>query len=793
MVLKKDKLYQDALDYHRNPNGPGKISITPTKNLVSQRDLSLAYSPGVAAPCLEIAADPSTAPLYTARGNLVAVITNGTAVLGLGDIGPLAAKPVMEGKAVLFKKFAGIDAIDIEIDSKNTDQLVEIIAALEPSFGGVNLEDIKSPECFEIERRLKERMKIPVFHDDQHGTAIIVGAAFVNWLKLAKRNMKDVKLVTSGAGAAAMACVHLLVALGLPKKNIILTDREGVVWKGRNSHMDEEKKQYAVETKARTLAEVIKGADVFLGLSAPGVLTGAMVKTMADAPLIMALANPTPEIMPEEARAAKPNAIICTGRSDYTNQANNALCFPFIFRGALDVGATTINEAMKLACVKAIAELAHEEPTAEVAALYGDIPLSFGPEYLIPKPFDTRLILKLPPAVAKAAMDSGVATRPIADFDAYHESLLKYVFKSGQLMRPIYDRAANNPKRIAFAEGEETRVLHAVQTIVDEELAKPILIGREDVILSRIKKLGLRLKKNVNFELVNPEMDPRYNDYWGTYHKIMQRKGVTPAIAKQMVRTRNSVIAALMVHKDEADALICGTIGRYDRHYKYVTDVLGQPTNDKTYASLAVMIINKGTFFLCDPFVNPNPTAEQLCEMTLMAAEEVRRFGLVPKVALLSHSDFGSVERPETIKMRDATQLIRERAPELEVEGEMTGSAALDEGIREMMFPNTELKGQANLLIMPNIDAANIVFHMMKTLSDGIAVGPLLLGTTKPAHILIPSVTSRGIVNAAAYASACADVTVEKQIARSRSVKKPAKAKAKPKEKSKPAAKRKRG
>ena len=793
MVLKKDKLYQDALDYHRNPNGPGKISITPTKNLVSQRDLSLAYSPGVAAPCLEIAADPSTAPLYTAGRNLVAVNKNGTAVLGLGDIGPLAAKPVMEGKAVLFKKFAGIDAIDIEIDSKNTDQLVEIIAALEPSFGGVNLEDIKSPECFEIERRLKERMKIPVFHDDQHGTAIIVGAAFVNWLKLAKRNMKDVKLVTSGAGAAAMACVHLLVALGLPKKNIILTAREGVVWKGRNSHMDEEKKQYAVETKARTLAEVIKGADVFLGLSAPGVLTGAMVKTMADAPLIMALANPTPEIMPEEARAAKPNAIICTGRSDYTNQANNALCFPFIFRGALDVGATTINEAMKLACVKAIAELAHEEPTAEVAALYGDIPLSFGPEYLIPKPFDTRLILKLPPAVAKAAMDSGVATRPIADFDAYHESLLKYVFKSGQLMRPIYDRAANNPKRIAFAEGEETRVLHAVQTIVDEELAKPILIGREDVILSRIKKLGLRLKKNVNFELVNPEMDPRYNDYWGTYHKIMQRKGVTPAIAKQMVRTRNSVIAALMVHKDEADALICGTIGRYDRHYKYVTDVLGQPTNDKTYASLAVMIINKGTFFLCDPFVNPNPTAEQLCEMTLMAAEEVRRFGLVPKVALLSHSDFGSVERPETIKMRDATQLIRERAPELEVEGEMTGSAALDEGIREMMFPNTELKGQANLLIMPNIDAANIVFHMMKTLSDGIAVGPLLLGTTKPAHILIPSVTSRGIVNAAAYASACADVTVEKQIARSRSVKKPAKAKAKPKEKSKPAAKRKRG
>ncbi|HYD18271.1 MAG TPA: NADP-dependent malic enzyme [Patescibacteria group bacterium] len=766
MVLKKDKLYLDALEYHRSPNGPGKISITPTKNLVSQRDLSLAYSPGVAAPCEEIVANPLSVSDYTARGNLVAVITNGTAVLGLGDIGPLAAKPVMEGKAVLFKKFAGIDAIDLEIDCKDTDKIVEIIASLEPSFGGINLEDIKSPECFEIERRLKERMKIPVFHDDQHGTAIIVGAAFVNWLKYANRKMTDVKLVTSGAGAAAMACVHLLVALGLPKKNIILTDREGVVWKGRNTHMDEEKKQYAVDTKARTLAEVVKGADIFLGLSAPGVLSGDMVKTMADAPLIMALANPTPEIMPEIARAAKPNAVICTGRSDYTNQANNALCFPFIFRGALDVGATTINEAMKLACVKAIAELAHEEPTAEIAALYGDIPLSFGPEYLIPKPFDARLILKLPPAVAKAAMESGVATRPIKDFDAYHESLEKYVFKSGQLMRPIYARAANNPKRIAFAEGEETRVLHAVQTIVDEELARPILIGREDVITSRIKKLGLRLKKNVNFELVNPEMDPRYNDYWTSYHKIMERKGVTPAIAKQMVRTRNSVIAALMVHKNEADALICGTIGRYDRHFKYITDVLGRAAGNETYASLAVMIINKGTFFICDPFVNCNPTPEQLCDMTLMAAEEVRRFGLVPKVALLSHSDFGSVERPESTKMRVATQLIKERAPNLEVEGEMTGSAALDENIRALMFPNSELRGQANLLIMPNIDAANIVFHLMKTLSDGIAVGPLLLGTTKPAHILIPSVTSRGIVNAAAYASASLEIPKQKPMKR---------------------------
>lgn len=754
MVLKKDKLYEAALEYHRNPNGPGKIAITPTKNLVSQYDLSLAYSPGVAAPCEEIAANPATASEYTARGNLVAVITNGTAVLGLGDIGPLAAKPVMEGKSVLFKKFAGIDAIDIEVDCKDTDKIVEIVASLEPSFGGINLEDIKAPECFEIERKLKARMKIPVFHDDQHGTAIIVSAAFTNWLKYAKRDIKKVKLVTSGAGASAMACVNLLVALGLPKKNITLTDRAGVVWKGRNEHMDEEKKLFAQDTPHRLLKDVIKGADVFLGLSAPRVLDKDMVASMADAPLIMTLANPTPEIMPEDARAAKPNAIICTGRSDYTNQVNNALCFPFMFRGALDVGATTINEEMKLACVKAIAELALEEPTAEVAALYGNETLQFGPEYLIPKPFDTRLILKIPPAVAKAAMDSGVATRPIRDFDAYEETLLKYVFKSGQLMRPIYHRAAQNPKRIAFAEGEDIRVLHAAQTAVDEGFAKPVLIGREEVITHRIKKLGLRLKKGAHFELVNPESDPRYNDYWSSYHKLMERKGVTPAIAKQMLRTRNSVIAAMMVHKDDADALICGTVGRYDRHFKYVTDILGHAPGTETYASLAVMIINKGTFFLCDPFVNHDPTPEQLCDMTLMAAEEVRRFGITPKIALLSHSDFGSADRPETVKMRRATQIIKECAPGLEVEGEMTASAALDEEVRQMMFPNSELKGQANLLIMPNMDAANITFHMMKTLSDGIAVGPLLLGTTKPAHILIPSVTARGIVNATAYASA---------------------------------------
>ncbi|MEZ0259891.1 MAG: NADP-dependent malic enzyme [Alphaproteobacteria bacterium] len=754
MVLKKDALYEAALEYHRNPNGPGKITIQPTKNLVTQRDLALAYSPGVAAPCEEIAANPACASEYTARGNLVAVITNGTAVLGLGDIGPLASKPVMEGKAVLFKKFAGIDAIDLEIDEKNIDKIVDIVASLEPSFGGINLEDIKAPECFEIERRLKERMKIPVFHDDQHGTAIIVGAAFTNWVRYAGRKMKDVKLVTSGAGASAMACVNLLVALGLPKKNITLTDRAGVVWKGRNEHMDEVKKQFAADTPHRTLKDAIKGADVFLGLSAPGVLDKAMVKSMAKAPLLMTLANPTPEIMPEEVREARSDAIICTGRSDYVNQVNNALCFPFIFRGALDVGATTINEEMKLACVKAIAELTHEQAPAEVAAVYGDVPLSFGPEYLIPKPFDTRLILKIPPAVAKAAMDSGVATRPIKNFEAYEESLLKYVFKSGQLMRPIYDRAAANPKKIAFAEGEEIRVLHAAQTIVDEGIARPVLIGREQVITHRIKKLGLRLQKGKDYELVNPDSDPRYNDYWMTYHKLLGRKGITPAIAKQAVRTRNTAIAALMVHKEDADAMICGTIGRYDRHFRYVTDVIGHAPGTSTYAAFNVMILNKGTFFICDAFVNPDPTAEQLCDMAIMAAEEVKRFGIQPKLALLSHSDFGSMDRPDANKMRLATELIKERAPHLEVEGEMTGSAALDEGIRDLMLPQSELKGQANLLIMPNIDAANITFHMMKVLCEGITVGPLLLGAKRPVHILIPSVTSRGIVNAAAYACA---------------------------------------
>ncbi|MDD9901578.1 MAG: NADP-dependent malic enzyme [Alphaproteobacteria bacterium] len=750
--MKKDALYHDALDYHRTPGGPGKIEIVPTKALATQRDLSLAYSPGVAAPCVEIAENPDTARDYTARGNLVAVITDGTAVLGLGDIGPLAAKPVMEGKAVLFKKFADIDAVDIEIDEKDPDKIVDIIASLEPTFGGINLEDIKAPECFEIEKKLKERLNIPVFHDDQHGTAIIVGAAFTSWIKWSGRKMKDVTLVTSGAGASAIACVNLLVALGLPKKNIILTDRKGVIYKGRNEGMDPAKTSFAADTKARTLKDALKGADVFLGLSGPGVLDGATVKTMGKAPLLMTLANPTPEIMPEEARKAKPDAVICTGRSDYPNQVNNVLCFPFIFRGALDVGATTINEEMKVACVNALTELAMTEAPPEVAALYAGAELTFGPEYLIPKPFDPRLITELPPAVAKAAMDSGVAARPIKDFDAYYRKLEKNVFKSGQLMRPIYARAAQNLKRLAFAEGEEPRVLHAAQNIVDDGIAKPILIGREDVILNRIKKDGLRLKKGKDFELINVESDPRFNDYWQTYHRMMERKGVTPPMAKQLLRTRNTIIAALMVHKDDADAMICGTIGRYNKHFSHIADILGKSPDVSAFSTLTALILNSGTYFLSDAFVNKNPTAEEIRDMTLLAAEEVKRFGITPKVALLSHSDFGSQTTPEASKMALAAQMVKDAAPDLEVEGEMTAYAALNEDVRNSMFPHSELKGAANLLIMPNIDAANITFHMIKALSGGITVGPLLLGARKSAHVLIPSVTARGIVNAAAYA-----------------------------------------
>lgn len=680
---KKQKLYAAALEYHMAPNGPGKISITPTKELATARDLALAYSPGVAAPCEEIAKDPLKAMDYTARGNMVAVITDGTAVLGLGDIGPLAAKPVMEGKSVLFKKFAGLDSIDIEIDEKDIDKLVDHIAALEPSFGGINLEDIKAPECFEVERRLKERMNIPVFHDDQHGTAIIVGAAFSNWIDWSGRKMKDIKLVASGAGASAIACLNLLVGLGLPRENIFVTDRSGIVYKGRNESMDPQKEAFAQDTDLRTLEDAIKGADVFLGLSGPNVLSADMVKSMGDAPLLMTLANPTPEIMPEDAKAVKPDAVICTGRSDYPNQVNNVLCFPFIFRGALDVGATGINEEMKLACVKALAKLAQQEATAEVAAVYGNESLDFGPDYLIPKPFDPRLIVELAPAVAKAAMDSGLATRPITDFKAYRQKLERYIFKSGQLMRPVYDKAKTDPKRVAFVEGEEYKVLRAVQTIVDDNIARPILIGREEVILDRIEKLGLRLQKDKHFELVNPQSDPRYNEYWAMYHDLMARKGVSPATAKKVIRTSSTAIAGIMVKRGEADAMICGVFGRYRKHLKHIQEIIGLHENASAMAAMSVLILSKGTYFISDPFVNTNPGVEDIAEMTILAAEAVKRFGIKPRIALLSHSDFGSHEGPEVTKMREATALIKRRAPDLEVDGEMQADSALVPAIRE--------------------------------------------------------------------------------------------------------------
>lgn len=761
MTESKDALYQAALEYHKAPGGAGKIAIMPTKALATSRDLSLAYSPGVAAPCQEIAANPLTVNDYTSRGNLVAVITNGTAVLGLGDIGPLAAKPVMEGKAVLFKKFAGIDSIDIEIDEKNIDKIVDIIASLEPSFGGINLEDIKAPECFEIERRLKERMKIPVFHDDQHGTAIIVGAAVTNWLKLSGRKAEKVKLVCSGAGAAAIACLNILTGLGIAKKNIFVGDKTGIIYKGRNEGMDSQKEQYAQDTPMRTMREAIKGADIFLGLSGPGAIDKDMVASMAKAPLILALANPTPEIMPEDAIAAKPDAVIATGRSDYPNQVNNALCFPYIFRGALDVGATAINEEMKQACVKALASLTMAEASAEVAALYGDMQLKFGPEYLIPKPFDQRLILELAPAVAKAAMDSGVATRPISDFTAYRQQLEKHIFKSGQLMRPVYARASADPKKIAFAEGEDPRVLHAVQTIVDDHIAKPILVGREEIILERIKKLGLRLEKGRHFELVNSQSDPRFDDYWMTYHDIMARKGVSPATAKHAVRTSNTIIASLLVYKGHADGMICGTMGRYNRHLRYMTDVIGLAPGVKNYSALSVLIHPKGTFFITDAYVNANPSAEQIAETTIMAAAEVLRFGVEPKIALLAHSDFGMRDDGQATKMKEAVRLIKELAPDLEVDGEMTADAAFSEEFRRQIFPKSTLTGQANLLVTPNIESANILLTAMKFLSDAIAVGPILLGTAKPAYILTPAVTSRGVINAAALASLAAQLWEE--------------------------------
>jgi malate dehydrogenase (oxaloacetate-decarboxylating)(NADP+) len=741
-------LRKAALDYHRLPK-PGKIAIAPTKGLVNQRDLSLAYTPGVAAACEEIVRDPSEARNLTSRGNLIGVVTNGTAVLGLGAIGPLAAKPVMEGKAVLFKKFAGIDCFDIEINERDPDKLVEIIASLEPTFGGINLEDIKAPECFYIERKLRERLKIPVFHDDQHGTAIIVGAAILNGLRVVGKQLNDVKLVTSGAGAAALSCLDLLVGLGLPMENIWVTDIKGVVYEGRVEEMDPNKARYAKKTDARKLAEVIPGADVFLGLSAGGVLKAEMVKTMADKPLILALANPESEILPSVAKAARPDAVIATGRSDYPNQVNNVLCFPFIFRGALDVGATQINEAMKLAAVHAIADLAMAEQSEVVSAAYGEQNLRFGPDYLIPKPFDPRLIVTIAPAVARAAMDSGVATRPVTDFDAYSASLQQFVYHSGLIMKPLFTAAKEGlRRRIVYAEGEDERVLRAVQVVVDEGLALPILVGRPAVVEKRIERYGLRIKPGLDFQLVNPEYDPRYRDYWQEYHRLTERRGISVHYAKIEMRRRLTLIGAMMLHRGEADGMLCGTFGTHTLHLQYIDQVIGRRPGVNNYYAMNLLLLPKRTVFLCDTYVNYDPSAEQVAEMTLLAAEEIRRFGITPKAALLSHSSFGTSDAPSAQKMRRALALVQEHAPELAVEGEMHGDAALSEELRLATFPRSRLKGEANLLIMPTLDAANIAFNLLKTASgDGITIGPILLGAARPAHILTPSASVRRIVN----------------------------------------------
>ena len=756
---KRAQLRQAALEYHEFPT-PGKIAVTPTKQLVNQRDLALAYSPGVAAACEEIVADPANAFRYTSRGNLVAVITNGTAVLGLGDIGPLAAKPVMEGKGVLFKKFAGIDVFDLEIQERDLDKLVDVIAALEPTFGGINLEDIKAPDCFYVERKLRERMQIPVFHDDQHGTAIVVGAALLNGLKVLGKDIKQVKLVTSGAGAAALACLSLLLKLGLPRENIWVTDLAGVVYEGRTELMDPDKAQFAQKTEQRSLREVIAGADVFLGLSAGGVLKADMVASMAERPLIFALANPTPEILPEEVQAVRTDAVMATGRTDYPNQVNNVLCFPYIFRGALDCGATTITDEMEIAAVHAIAELAQAEQSEVVAAAYAGANLSFGPEYLIPKPFDPRLMIKIAPAVAQAAMNSGVARRPITDWDAYREKLQSFVYASGTTMKPIFQIAkrAGANKRVAYAEGEEERVLRAVQVVVDEGLARPTLIGRPAVIAQRCERFGLRLQEGRDYDIVNVEQDHRYRDYWQTYHRLTERKGVTEQLAKIEMRRRLTLIGAMLLHKGEVDGMLCGTWSNTAMHLQYIDQVIGKRPGVKTYACMNGLILPGRQVFLVDTHVNYDPTAEQLAEITVMAAEELRRFGIRPKAALLSHSNFGSSNNPSAVKMREALVLIQQSAPWLEVDGEMHGDTALDANYRTQLMPRTTLSGEANLLVMPNIDAANISYNLLKTTAGGgIAIGPVLLGAAKPVHVLTPSATVRRIVNMTALTVADAN------------------------------------
>jgi malate dehydrogenase (oxaloacetate-decarboxylating)(NADP+) len=737
-------LKKAALHYHEFPQ-PGKISVTPSKQLVNQRDLALAYSPGVAAPCLEIERDPSTAALYTARGNLVAVISNGTAVLGLGNIGPLASKPVMEGKGVLFKKFAGIDVFDLEIAENDPDKIVDLVAALEPTFGGINLEDIKAPECFYIERKLRERMNIPVFHDDQHGTSIIVGAGLLNALEIVGKKIEEIKIVASGAGAAAISCLDLLCALGVKRENITVADSRGLITTARLNNLDESKARYAQDIPVTQLHEVMQDADMFLGLSTAGILTPAMVKHMAKDPIIFALANPNPEILPEDAQAARPDAIIATGRSDYPNQVNNALCFPYIFRGALDSGATTINEAMKIACVQAIAKMAHVEPDSST---YGEKAQTFGRDYLIPGPLDPRLIMEIAPAVAKAAMDSGVATRPIQDFSAYRQRLSEFVYNSAFLMKPVFAQAKTDPKCIVFCEGEDDRVLRAVQIMVDDGLVKPILVGRPAVIEEHIKRQGLRLKAGVDFEMVNQDDDHRYKDFWQHYYSIMQRRGIGVELAKREARRRTTLIGALLVHFGYADGMICGTFGYYDLHLDYVRDVIGTKPGINNLYAMNVVMMGDRNLFIADTYVNQDPTAEQLAEMTLLAAEEVRRFGLVPRVALLSHSSFGSAKDASAEKMREVYRLLSAQAPDLEVEGEMHGDAAIDETIRLAQFPNSCYKGAANLLIMPNLDAANISFNLLKAAAgNNVTIGPILLGAAKPVHVLTQTATTRRIIN----------------------------------------------
>lgn len=748
----KPDIYKESLDYHRYPT-PGKLSIHPTKPLADQRDLALAYSPGVAAASRAIAADPTEAATLTSRSNLIAVISNGTAVLGLGNIGPLAAKPVMEGKAVLFKKFAGIDVFDLEINENDPDKLVDMIAALEPTFGGINLEDIKAPECFYIEKKLHERMNIPVFHDDQHGTAIIVSAAILNGLKLVNKDISKAKMVTSGAGAAAIACLDLLVTLGFNPENVILCDREGVIHKAREGKMDESKHRYAADTSHRTLAQSLAGADIFLGLSTGNVVTGDMIMTMAPNPLILALANPDPEILPEIVHEVRPDAIMATGRTDYPNQVNNVLCFPFIFRGALDVGATTINQEMKVACVKAIANLAQVEGSDVAISAYGGEIHSFGPNYIIPKPFDPRLIMEIAPAVAKAAMDTGVATRPLSNLEAYRQEMSEYVYRSAMVMKPIFQQAKANPKRVAFVEGEDIRVLRAIQTLVDENIARPILIGRPLIIEKRIKRLSLRIKEGKDFEIIDPNKDRRYNHYWHAYHELTERKGISPDVARILTRTSPTIIGALTVHLGDADTMLCGAIGRYHIHLAHIRQVFNfDQESRKVLAALGVLIRENGVLFMCDPYVNPNPSLEEICQMTLMAADQVRRFGIKPKVALISHSSFGSGTTDNAIKMRQAIDWLHKNAPDLEAEGEMHADAALSESIRTRIFPNSRLSGEANLLVMPCIDSSNIAFNMAKSLWNALTVGPILMGCPKPVHIVTPSVTSRGLIDMAALA-----------------------------------------